>query len=119
MINEQKKNENLLFSIIDKHLSAVVFVQDYIQLQFDGNIMTILNFPTVKLENNHFEFGDVEYRNKICEQINKRITDICVEEGSVDLHFNDHSIVGVLLDYEKSATPEIIIFQNENGVQIW
>jgi hypothetical protein len=71
-----------------------MFVQDYLQLQFDGSTMTCLVFPTVQFEGKSFNDGDLEYRNKLSEQINKTVSDIVQKDHTeLDLIFDDGQVL--------------------------
>jgi hypothetical protein len=80
--------ENLLKSIIGEQLSSVVFVQDYLQLHFDGNTLTLYSWPEVNLGTTTYKFGDIMYRNALCEIIGHKIMNVVLlENTSVKLFF--------------------------------
>jgi hypothetical protein len=80
-----------LFSeLIGHQLSSVIFVQDYLQLDFDGNRMTLYVWPTLHMAYGCRRFGEVEYRNALCSFIAKRISRIDLHEcHCLILHFGD------------------------------
>lgn len=85
--------ENLFKSIIDEQLSSVEFVQDYLQLHFDGNTLTFYSWPEVNIENINYEIGDLLYRNALCELISQNVTDVLLlEKARVTIFFHNNKI---------------------------
>jgi hypothetical protein len=97
-------------------LSAVVFVRDYLQLQFDGPYLTIFVWPRVKRQGTVFERGTLRYRDALCEQIGKAIGGV-VEESDrrLSLFFTDGSIVEISLLPEDRRGPEAVLFRGGKG----
>lgn len=62
--------------LINEQLSSVEFVQDYLQLHFDGRTITSYIWPKIDTRNGSLIFGDDEYRNVLCEFIGKKVKDI-------------------------------------------
>ncbi|MBK7808451.1 MAG: hypothetical protein IPJ51_19490 [Saprospiraceae bacterium] len=48
--------------LINEQLSSVEFVQDYLQLHFDGRTITSYIWPIINIKNENLIFGDVVYR---------------------------------------------------------
>ncbi len=44
-------NKNQLETLKDEKVSAIVFILDYLQIQFDGEIITFLMYPKVEIDN--------------------------------------------------------------------
>lgn len=63
----------VLERLAGRQLSAVVFVQDYLQLQFDGDCMTLYVWPRLMLPQGICEFGQVSYRNELCGFIARQV----------------------------------------------
>src|SRR5262245_52811312 len=114
--NIGEKRQEPFDSIVGKQLSAVVFVLDYVQLQFAGQILTCLNWPTVTIEDIQFRFGEQEYRNRLCEQIGKPVASaFVVEEQEICLKFPDEAAISVSLKPEDYVVAEAAIFDDESG----
>lgn len=115
------KDNKIIFNIpTGRELSAVVFVRDYLQLQFDWATMTINIFPLIEVEDKTYKFGDSDYRNKICEQIGKKVNEIYEENERVIISFADSSNISVLREMNILDLPEVIVFEDEkNPIQIW
>jgi hypothetical protein len=97
--------------IIGEKLSAVVFVLDYHQLQFDGASFTILNPITVTSGGSSVLVGEDQFRNRLCEQIAKIVKRVEWTEGkAVVIEFEDGSTVSVSLKAEDYTGPEGVMF---------
>lgn len=107
--------ENLFKSIIDEQLSSVEFVQDYLQLHFDGSILTFYSWPEVNLETINYKIGDVMYRNALCEMISHKVNKVVLlEKTRVELFFdNDNSIsLSLIRNQSNIGLAELAYFVN-------
>jgi hypothetical protein len=102
-------NIDHLNTLVGAQLSSVIFVQDYLQLDFDGSKMTCYNFPKIKLGETIYHFGETEYRNKLCSFIAYEIDKIYSSNVDVTLEFQIGAIV-----FEMPGDKEVIYF-TENG----
>ena len=103
---EKQEKTNQLDCLIGEQLSAVQFIQDYLQLHFDGHGLTCYIWPEVYLKNQKFKFGNIEYRNKLCELIAKIVKTVTIIENDLlTIEFADNSRINLSLD---SRNPEII-----------
>ncbi|MBI3649415.1 MAG: hypothetical protein HY231_00010 [Acidobacteria bacterium] len=120
MFNSQnKRSKEPMVHIVGEKLSAVTFVQDYVQLHFDGPTLTLLNWPVVEVGESHVQFGMEGYRDKLCEQIGKQVLTASVaEEQEVRIEFTDRSFLFIALEPDDCRTAETVIFNNGNG-GIW
>jgi hypothetical protein len=103
--------------IIGEKLSAVVFVLDYHQLQFDGPSFTILNPITVIAGGSSVVVGEDQFRNHLCEQIAKIVSCVVFREGdALIIEFEDGSMISVSLKEEDYVGPEAVIFHGHNDL---
>ena len=58
--------ESLLFKLVDETLGSVVFVADYLQLDFSGSRFTAYVWPTVVIGSDQRRLGDSGYRDSLC-----------------------------------------------------
>jgi hypothetical protein len=109
---EGKRRE--LGEIVNEPLSAVTFVQDYVQLHFGGSMVTAITLPAVIVGDVIYEGGAPGYRDRLCEQINKIVTRAFVEPNDrVQIDFSDHSSIMIPLRPENYRAAEAVIFQDE------
>lgn len=103
--------------IVGTDLSAVTFVRDYVQLDFDGPKFNLLTPITVGSSNARWVSGDDQFRNRLCGQIGKTVSDVIMEEAkALVIKFNDGSTINVLLKGEDYPGPEAINFYGRGGV---
>jgi hypothetical protein len=57
-----------LSCIVGQELTAVEFVQDYLQLRFDGPLLTLFVWPDVFREEGSYAYGEPEFRNVLWEE---------------------------------------------------
>ena len=109
--------ENLFKSIIGEQLSSVEFVQDYLQLHFDGNTLTLYSWPQVNLGSLTYKHGDIMYRNALCEIISHEVDRVVLLENTrVTFYFDDeYSItLNLVRNQSNSSLPEFLYFVDVN-----
>jgi hypothetical protein len=102
--------ENFRQHIVGRQLSAVTFVMDYVQLQFDPppglNALTPI---TVCSGERTASSGDESFRNLLCEQIAKIVASVSLkDEESLSFTFEDGSIISLSLRPEDYVGPEAV-----------
>lgn len=95
--------------LIGRQLSSVEFVQDYLQLRFDGptiNVSSPLTVSTHLIEITSWNSG---FRDLLCEQITKIVQGVRFESGiALTIRFNDNSKIIVSVRPEDYTSPEAI-----------
>ena len=66
--------------IVGEQLSAVTFVQDYLQLQFDGPSLNALTVVTVASPGGQAKSGEDQFRNLLCSCITRQVLGVEVRE---------------------------------------
>ncbi len=99
-----------------EQLSSVEFVQDYVQLHFDGRTITAFVWPEIKIKDSVFRFGEIEYRNVLCNLIGIEVEDLFMQDKAfLVLQFKDEK--GIITINLSPTNPEIIseiaIFSDE------
>lgn len=106
-------SDNPFLILKNEQLSSVIFIQDYLQLDFDGHILTCYDWPILKMKNLKIMFPDVRYRNYLCDFISKNIIDVGFEDTqNVILNFDNDNIIFFDL---MEKTNEVIYFKAKNG----
>lgn len=107
---------SVLKRLENEQLSAVVFVQDYIQLQFDGPCLTVYVWPTIRNAANALDRKSPGYRNALCDLIGC-VVDRTSEEESEKLvmHFMNGATLEVSLKESDREGPEAAMLQDPSG----
>ncbi|MGA2451664.1 MAG: hypothetical protein ABTD50_23660 [Polyangiaceae bacterium] len=110
-----------LDGLLRRQLSAVVFVQDYLQLQFDGPLLTLTNWPVVQCAEGEFRYGDTRYRDALCGRIAKTVASAQVRlNDELRLVFVDSSKLLVSLRPEDRGDPEVVRYdENAKHWAVW
>lgn len=92
--------------LIGEQLSSVEFVQDYLQIHFDGKNFIIYVWPIVYQNGKKHIFGEPDYRNALCELISLKVKDIFFKENEIlKIIFDSKSIIEIDLH---NNNPDII-----------
>lgn len=95
--------------LIGRQVSSVEFVQDYLQLRFDGPTINVTNPLTVKANGTEITSWNSGFRDLLCGQITKIVRDVNCEAGkALTIRFNDDSQIAVSLLTEDYTSPEAI-----------
>lgn len=99
----------LLEELHGEHLSAVTFVQDYLQLWFDGPGINVMNPLTVRVGQTSVTSWQPGFRDALCAQIAKIVSDVEVrDEEAFIIRFKDDSLISISLRREDYTSPEAI-----------
>jgi hypothetical protein len=74
MPSEQSEEKSLQM-LIGEQLSTVTFVQDYLQLHFDGPRLTVFSHPVIRSGEQTFSDGKPGFRDALCNNIAKKVTE--------------------------------------------
>jgi hypothetical protein len=78
-------------------LSSIEFVQDYVQLRFDGPLLTAYTLPTVVWGSGRIEPGEDGYRDALCWQIGCRVERTECDDRRIMIAFESGAEVSVSL----------------------
>lgn len=89
-------------ALIGEQLSAVTFVMDYFQFDFDGNKLTVLTQPKAEL----YDEDIPNFRDRLCTFIAKRVT-------------SAEEIAGIAIHIDFEGTGRLIIpLDNDARLQV-
>jgi hypothetical protein len=110
---EQRDDHTELLAIEGEQLSAVTFVQDYIQLHFDGPVVTAITLPIVIIDDTSFGVGAPGYRDRLCGQIAKKVVRAYVRPADrLQIEFLDGSTLVISLRPKDYRAAEAVIFSD-------
>lgn len=109
------ENLQVLQDLHERQLGAVVFVQDYLQLQFDGTTLTMTTWPVVYREEG-FKYGDPRYRDMLCDCIAKvvKVADV-IARDRLRIVFRDGSTLVTSLKDADRVDPEAVRIDQQDG----
>ena len=102
--------QEALDKLVGNRLASVEFVQDYVQLHFDGPTLTAFTHPEIYLASNTFSWGDSAYRDGVCRQIGSRVTSAVYKPVGVSIHFESGASLSISLKDEDYLGPEALQF---------
>lgn len=106
----------MLDQLRGEQLSAVTFVQDYLQHWFDGPGINVTNPLTVRMGSSSVTSGEPGFRDALCEQIAKVVASVEVRDGdALVIAFEDGSQLSVSLRDEDYSSPEAIYAHGFRG----
>lgn len=93
--------------IIGQPLGSVEFVQDYVQLRFDGPALTAFTWPMLHVAGMTFRFDEPGYRDRLCGWIGHRVLATAFREAEVlSIRFDDGAEMSISLRPEDRQGPE-------------
>ena len=112
---EPAQTQNPLAPLLEQQLSAVVFVQDYLQLDFDGHRLTFNIWPIVSTPNGEFSFSSPGYRDALCSLISKTVSAVSSGEDRVEISFGGLSRICCELSERPGDDGERVLFFAADG----
>jgi hypothetical protein len=117
-MQREQTEEKLWQMLIGEQLSAVTFVQDYLQLHFDGPHLMVFSHPVVTPGEKTCYWGKPGFRDALCNNIAKKVTEARVAYGeSIAIRFADGSTIKISLKDENSSGGEAVNF--DTGGDVW
>ncbi len=111
----------LIGQIVGEQLSAVSFVQDYVEFHFDGPVIRALSGPIVKENGETIRFPSPRSRDQLCSLIGRPVSSFELIEGlELRIRLGGADLI-VPLDAERTTGPEAMHFQDSltSPVQVW
>jgi hypothetical protein len=107
--------------LIGEQVSAVSFVQDYVQFHFDGPVLTALSNPILKDETGTIGFPAPGSRDKLCTLIAQLVRSVDLVDGDELRIVIGSSTLIVPLDLAHARGPESMLFQDTRTApcQVW
>jgi hypothetical protein len=103
----------ILAYLVGAQLGAVTFVQDYLQLHFDGPRLNVYGDISVTANGATCSAWGPGFRDRLCGQIAKSVASVSsVAEKSVLFEFADGSQIEVSLE-PHPGLPEAVYFHDE------
>jgi hypothetical protein len=111
--DNKESDAGLLKRLVGCELSAVVFVRDYLQFQFDGPYLTVTTSVVVRIADNLFAGTDQGFKDALVSQIGHTVGSVSlILEEVINLRLDgDREIRISLRPEDRSWIPEAAILQ--------
>ena len=120
VMDELKTLDEALKQLIGEQLSSVEFVQDYLQLRFDGPCLTVYGrVHHVCSNQNSILWGQPGYRDALCGLIAHQIrkTEVLSDE-KISLTFDNEAVWSLSLREDDYCGPEALMYVDGSD-KIW
>ena len=108
----------VLGQIVGRQLSSVTFVQDYVQMSFDGPAVTAVTHPVVEAEGVAYRWDETGFRDQLCKRIAHIVTKAeIIPDECVRIDFDDRAKISVSLLSQDYVAAEAVRF--DASPQIW
>ncbi len=106
-----------LQTLAGEHLTAVEFVEDFLQLRFGEALLVLYVWPDVAdADAISVAFGQPGYRDALCSTISEAVTEANLDDGrSLTIEFENGTVFALSLRPEDLDTPEVGSFQSADG----
>lgn len=99
-----------LEELAGRQLSAVTFLRDYVQLQFDGPVLNVMNTMVASSHEHSARTGDDQFRNLLCGHICGQVQAVDISFDALSIELLDAGRITVLLGDEHYSGPEAIYY---------
>jgi hypothetical protein len=111
-----------LSSLIGEQLSAVIFVVDYLQFDFNGSRLTVFSRPVVEIRGHRERFPEHGSRDALCSLIQQEVTGASTRDGdSIEIIFRSGAHLLISVKPGTYDGPEAATFSHPNapGLLVW
>ena len=108
--------------ILGEPLSAVAFVQDYIEFHFDGKIVRALAHPLLQKGRMLDEFPNSGSRDAFCGLISSEVKSVTIEEReSIKIEFLTGEVIAIPLTASDASGPEAAHYVpgEDQPIEVW
>ena len=117
MLSSQETDSEYLPDLVGEKLSSVIFVLDYLQLDFDGKRFTAYAWPVVIETNRRKKFGDSGYRDALCSLIARVVAAVENRVTVLRVGFSNGSALEFDIEEDESGREKLIF--EETGDYKW
>jgi len=109
--------------MLGSQLSSVEFVQDYVQLHFDGPSLIAITRPMVEVDGQGYSWGSSGYGDALCGRIARLLQKTYVVNGdTIHLMFDDGSSILISLketELRGNSAEAAILQRGKDDVWVW
>lgn len=115
-------NESNVQSLSGRALAGVGFIQDYVELYFDGPILRCIANPLVAIDSQTVRFPETGSRDTLCELIGRKVVHVSVHSNTaIEIEFSGGATVKIPLDDASQYGGEAAHFITAPGepLEVW
>lgn len=115
-------SETRLREIIGQPVSGVAFVQDYVEIHFDGKILRALARPRIRNDVSDVVFPESGSRDALCSLIGKSVLNVQVREAiDIELRFSGNTSLLIPLTEQWRNGPEAAHYVpgESQPIEVW
>ena len=106
--------ETAFKALVGCRLSAVTFVMDYVQCDFDVAKLTAYTVPTVRSAGRAWSLRDSGWRDALCGRIGAVVRCVVSSNEELSINFEDNSEIVVSLREGDYVGPEAFMLSSDN-----
>lgn len=107
-------------TLVGEYPNQITFVEDYVQVGFNGLTLTALTDPIVETSNQCWRFPEAGSRDALCSLIGQVVSQAEVIEGKfIRLRFDSGTVLILPLDDESREGPEAAHFISGTAFYVW
>jgi hypothetical protein len=110
-----------LSHLVGTPLGAITFVRDYVQLGFDGPVLTAHSHPVVVQDNALFKWDDCGYRDALCRRIGATVISAAVtNDEQIRIEFTDRAVISISVRMGDYTGPEAaVLWAEPHLIVVW
>jgi hypothetical protein len=102
-------------SVIGREIASITFVRDYVQIGFDGPVLTAVTWPELSATARLWTTETSGYRDVLCSTIGRRVTSAGVTDLEIFIEVEDGVRMVVSLSPEDRTGSESAHFDDDAG----
>lgn len=109
--------QEVLGKVVGTPLSSVVFVEDYIQLEWRDSFLSAYTMPSIAASGETFREDNPEYRSMMYRLEGRALEKVeVIHNEAVNLNFTGGTLLSISLRDDDYVAPEALIYQERNGL---
>jgi hypothetical protein len=102
--------------LVGRSVSAICFVQNYLQVTFEELILTCYTTPIVCISGDEANIHTPGYRDKLCELIGKSVQSVTERpRDELSIYFDGGDSVRISLRFKDAHSPEAAMLHQLGG----
>lgn len=115
MANEGNTHVNPFESVIGREVASITFVRDYVQIGFDGPVLTAVTWPELSATAKVWTTEATNYRDVLCSTIGQRVTSAGVTDREIVVELEQGVRIVVSLRPEDRIGSDSAYFDDDAG----